>query len=95
MVENLPKNLEKEFEIEESDFKMVFDGRTSFDLYLKNSTGTLKLVGYNIPFLTCLKKIIYYRVDKKLTVTNLKTFLLTYKEVSEELDKTIKSALNV
>lgn len=95
MVEKLHKNLEKEFEIEESDFKMVFDGRTSFDLYLKNSTGALKLVGYNIPFLTCLKKIIYYRVDKKLTVTDLKTFLLTYKEVSEELDKTIKSALNV
>ena len=68
MVEKLPKNLEKEFEIEESDFKMVFDGRTAFDLYLKNSTDTLKLVGYNIPFLYVKRKVF-----KSVTVN----FLLT------------------
>lgn len=95
MIEKLPKNLDKEFEIEESDFKMIFDGRTAFDLYFKNSAGTPKLVGYNIPFTTCLKKIIYNRVDKKLTVVDLKTFVSTYKAVSEDLENTIKSALNV
>lgn len=95
MVEKLPDDLSKDFEIEESDFKMVFDGRSAFDLYLKNSTGALKLVGYNIPFIPCLKKVIYYRVNKKLSTSDLKTFISIYKQVSDELENTIKSALNV
>jgi len=87
--------LEKGFEITEPDFKMVFDGRTAFDLYFKTSTDKYKLVGYNIPFTPCLQKIIYNRIASGKQVSDLKSFIAAYRDISTDLQKTIESALNV
>lgn len=87
--------------IEESDFKMTSstedDGRF-FDLELlkesKARDGTkkseFKVVGYGLPFESCLKMIISYRVSKKQESFSLKEYVNTYTEEINKLKNIIR-----
>lgn len=86
--------LEKGFTIEDNDFRMEFDGRVGFDLYLKNSKDKFVLYGYNIPFKNCLKRIQYYRINKKLDKTSIGEFLKEYEKI-ENIVKNLIEPLNV
>lgn len=87
--------LDKDFIIEEPDFKMEFDGRCGFDLYFKNSKDNWVLQGYNVTFGRCLKSIIYHRINSKSSTIDLKTFLQQYTKEKEDLLITIKQFMDV
>lgn len=91
----LTDQLQDDFIIEESDFKMAFDGRCGFDLYFKNSKNNWVLQGYNVTFGRCIKLIIYYRINNNSSIIDLKTFLKLYIKEKEDLLKTIKQFMNV
>lgn len=79
--------------IEESDFKLIEEnGR--FDLYLiktinaKNADKKreeLALIGHDMQLENCIKRIVFYRLNKKQDVYNLKSFLKEYKQEFKEL----------
>ena len=85
---------EKGFEIIEDDFKMVFDGSYSFDLYFKTPKGAWKLQGYNVPFKNCLTKIIYNRISMKYDEISIKKFFEEYKQMCSELKELLSDGGN-
>ena len=77
--------------IEESDFKLEYEENSNkFDLYLLHIINAkdedkrreeFKIDGYGISLESAIKRIINYRLEKRLNVTTLKDYLLQYKEV--------------
>lgn len=75
--------------IEESDFKLEYDeGCSFFDLYLMHTVNAkdeskkreeLKLKAYSITLESAINHIIKYRLNKRLDVTDLKTYISEYK----------------
>ena len=88
MVENIQENIkdiEKNFEIIGDDFKLIFDGRIAFDLFFKNKKNEWKLEGYNINLFNCMRRIMYFRLNKKIDTTDLKTFFQEMKKMKTEI----------
>jgi hypothetical protein len=79
--------------LEAEDYRMECS-RDRFDLYLLKTINAkdeekrreeFVLEGYDMTFETCLKVIIYYRLEKKLDITDIKTFLKEYKALKNAL----------
>lgn len=86
--------------IEESDFKLeLTSDYNTYDLELLYTVNAkdpdkkreeFKNAGYNMSMDYCMKKIISYRLSKRLDTVNLSTFIKEYKEEHEKLRKLIK-----
>lgn len=86
--------------IQEEDFYLEFDeGSKRFDLYLlqvinakdpKKRREEFKIDGYTMQLDSALKKVINYRLNKKLDVTDLKTYLQEWKKESDKLTYLLK-----
>lgn len=76
--------------IQESDFKLEYDeGCSFFDLYLMHVVNAkipekrreeFKLDGYSMPLENALQRVIKYRLNKKLDVVDLKTYITAYRD---------------
>lgn len=81
--------------IEEADFRLEFDeGCSFFDLYLMHVINAkdaakrreeLKLEGYSLTLDTALNRIIKYRLNKKLDVVDLKTYVKEFKDECKKI----------
>ena len=86
--------------IEESDFKLEYEENSNkFDLYLLHIINAkdedkrreeFKIDGYGISLESAIKRIINYRLEKRLNVTTLKNYLLQYKEELKNIENLIK-----
>ena len=86
--------------IEESDFKLEYEENSNkFDLYLLHIINAkdedkrreeFKIDGYGISLESAIKRIISYRLEKRLNVTTLKDYLLQYKEELKNIENLIK-----
>ena len=86
--------------IEESDFKLEYEeNNNKFDLYLLHIINAkdedkrreeFKIDGYGISLESAIKRIINYRLEKRLNVTTLKDYLLQYKEELKNIENLIK-----
>ncbi len=86
--------------IEESDFKLEYEENSNkFDLYLLHIINAkdedkrreeFKIDGYGISLESAIKRIINYRLEKRLNVTTLKDYLLQYKEELKNIENLIK-----
>ena len=86
--------------IEESDFKLEYEENSNkFDLYLLHIINAkdedkrreeFKIDGYGISLESAIKRIINYRLEKRLNVTTLKDCLLQYKEELKNIENLIK-----
>jgi hypothetical protein len=88
MVEDILRNLKEvknDFEIIEDDFKMIYDGHRSFDLFFKNKKDEWKFDGYNIPLENCMKRIMLHRINTKYEVMSFKTFFQEMKKMNDEV----------
>ena len=82
--------------IEESDFKLEYEENSNkFDLYLLHIINAkdedkrreeFKIDGYGISLESAIKRIINYRLEKRLNVTTLKDYLLQYKEELKNIE---------
>jgi len=79
------------FVIEESDFKMEYADHNSFDLCFKNTKGDWKLDGYNMKLDTCLKRIMYHRINNKHDHLTIREFFTEVKRMHAELTSLLKS----
>lgn len=85
--------------IEELDFIMEQDteGMAMWDLSLLTSKKSGKnkgqeemtLIAYGIPFDSCIKRIINYRISKKQSTYDLKSYFQAYNEELKKLTKYI------
>lgn len=72
--------------IEEADFKMESDNRGRFDLFFRNNTNTnWKLYGYSMTLKNCIQAISHERLNQKLDVIDLKTFIKELKSMHNEV----------
>ena len=86
--------------IEESDFKLEYEENSNkFDLYLLHIINAkdedkrreeFKIDGYGISLESAIKRIINYRLEKRLNVTTLKDYLLQDKEELKNIENLIK-----
>ena len=86
--------------IEESDFKLEYEENSNkFDLYLLHIINAkdedkrreeFKIDGYGMSLESAIKRIINYRLEKRLNVTTLKDYLLQYKEELKNIENLIK-----
>ena len=86
--------------IEESDFKLEYEENSNkFDLYLLHIINAkdedkrreeFKIDGYGTSLESAIKRIINYRLEKRLNVTTLKDYLLQYKEELKNIENLIK-----
>ena len=86
--------------IEESDFKLEYEENSNkFDLYLLHIINAkdedkrreeFKIDGYGVSLESAIKRIINYRLEKRLNVTTLKDYLLQYKEELKNIENLIK-----
>ena len=86
--------------IQEEDFYLEFDeGSKRFDLYLlqvinakdpKKRREEFKIEGHTMLLESAIKKVINYRLNKKLDVTDLKTYLQEWKKESDKLTYLLK-----
>lgn len=83
--------------IQGPDYKMTLCNGHSWDLELlhesKSKSGEgkseFKVYGYGMSMESCLKRIIHYRMDKKVSVLDLKGYLDEYNKLLKELKTTI------
>ena len=84
-------------QIKEKEFEMVQVSGPFFDLYMlvkinagkENEREEMKLMDYGIPFDTCLKKIINYKIpDKDYTIAE---YVEAYTKATQELASLIKN----
>ena len=83
--------------IQEEDFKLEYDeGCSKFDLYLMHVVNAkipekrkeeFKLDGYSMSLESSIRRIIKYRLNKKLDVVDLKTYLREYKNEQDKITK--------
>lgn len=86
--------------IEESDFKLEYEENSNwFDLYLLHVVNPkdpekrreeFKIAGYGMPIDSAIRRIINYRLNKKLDVTTLKEYLQEYRNQLKEIEKLVK-----
>lgn len=86
--------------IEEEDFRLESCGESNhlFDLEMiktiKPKGGEprqeMKLIGYGIPLLRCIKHIINDRIERKQSVLTLKEYLRLYKEETDKIESLFK-----
>ena len=70
----------------EKDFKMESDGRGRYDLSFLNTTNTdWKIYGYSMTLKNCIQAISHERLNKKLEVVDLKTFIKELKSMHKEV----------
>lgn len=85
--------------IEESDFKLILnESNHQFDLYLlyvvnakdpEKRREELKLNGHGMSLKHGLDKVIKSRIDRKVDVIDLKTYIKLYKEEVDKLEEII------
>ena len=86
--------------IEESDFKLEYEENSNkFDLYLLHTINAkdeekrrdeFKIDGYGVSLESAIKRIINYRLEKKINTTTLKEYLNQYKEELKNIENLIK-----
>lgn len=86
--------------IEENDFKLEFDdGCYRFDLYLLHIVNAksdekrreeFKLEGYSMTLTSAIRRIILYRLNKKLDVVSLENYLKEYKNEAERISSVFR-----
>ena len=70
----------------EKDFKMESDGRGRYDLFFLNTTNTdWKIYGYSMTLKNCIQAISHERLNKKLEIVDLKTFIKELKSMHKEV----------
>lgn len=86
-----------DFEIIEEDFKMCYNGGTTFDLYFrykkkKSQEEDWKLGGYGMQLSNCVKKIAYHRIGTKYSSMTFKEFFVELKKTYDEVTALLKEA---
>lgn len=81
--------------IEENDFKLEFDeGCYRFDLYLLHVVNAksedkrreeFKLDGYSMTLTSAIRRIILYRLNKKLDTVNLENYIKEYQNEAKKI----------
>lgn len=78
------------FEIVQSNYKMIYDGNVSFDLFFKDKKGEWRLHGYNMKLEQCIKVIMLRSIDKDYDTLTLKEFFKEIKRLHDELINYLK-----